>query len=199
MNRLQARQAAIQTARSELKLAPVYLDTETTGLESGAEIVDICIVDHDGAILVDSLVKPKRKIPRQVIRIHGITNEMVKDAPTWLDLWPEVEAALRGRRVAIYNADFDVRMMQQSHQKYQMRWQLQEAGFVCIMKLYAQFYGEWNYCFGSWRWQKLEAAGRQCEISLLNTHRARDDALLAREVLHYVAAFEPRQTTGEQL
>ncbi len=190
MNRLQARQEAIQVARAEIELEPVYLDTETTGLESNDEIVDICILDHDGAVLVDSLVNPMRKMPREAMRIHGITDEMVKDAPTWADIWPEVETVLAGRRVAIYNAEFDVRMMHQSHQKHQMRWRLRDTSYLCIMKLYAQFCGEWNYSFGSWRWQKLEVAGQQCRIALPNAHRARADALLAREVLLYMAAFD---------
>ncbi|MBN1887736.1 MAG: 3'-5' exonuclease [Thermoflexales bacterium] len=192
VNRLQARQEAIQVARAEIELKPVYLDTETTGLESNDEIVDICVLDHDGAVLVDSLVNPQRKIPRDAMRIHGITDQMVKNAPSWADIWPEVEAALVGRRVAIYNAEFDVRMMRQSHQKYRMHWGLRDTSYVCIMKLYAQFCGEWNYSYSSWRWQKLETAGRQCRIALPNAHRARADTLLAREVLRYMAAFDFR-------
>ena len=182
----QDRKLAILQAKSEVLQQPVYLDTETTGLDNGAEIVDICVLDHDGSVLVDSLVKPKGKIPLDVIRIHGITNEMVQDAPTWLELWPQVKAALAGRRVAIYNAEFDVRMMQQSHRKHKLRWDL-DATFFCVMQLYAQFYGEWNYSYHSYRWQKLENAGRQCRIKLPNAHRAQADALLARGVLRYVA------------
>jgi hypothetical protein len=40
---------------------------------------------------------------------------------------------------------------------------------------------------GAYRWQSLEAAGRQCHILLKNTHRALDDCLLAREILYYMA------------
>lgn len=187
MDHTQDRKLAILTAQTEVLLRPVYLDTETTGLDSSDQVVDICIVDDDGTVLVDSLVKPKGVIPADVIRIHGITNEMVKDAPAWPEIWPEVEAALAGRRVAIYNAEFDVRMMRQSHRKYRLPWQLGETSFVCVMKLYAQFRGEWNPYYGSYRWQKLEQAGKQCRIALPNAHRAQADAQLARAVLHYMA------------
>jgi DNA polymerase-3 subunit epsilon len=182
-----ARAAAIRLAQEELQRRPVYLDTETTGLETFDQIVEIGILDADGSVLVDSLVKPTRKIPAIVTKLHGITDEMVKDKPAWPAIWPAVQAALSGRQVAIYSADYDVRMMQQSHRQYQMRWHLPGVHFFCIMKLYAQFRGEWDDYRGTYRWHKLEEAGRQCKIELPNAHRAKADALLARAVLHYVA------------
>ncbi len=183
----QARKLAILLAKSEIALKPVYLDTETTGLETADQIVEICILDHDGSVLVDSLVKPKGKIPLVASRIHGITDEMVVDAPAWPDLWPQVEVALAGRHVAIYNAEFDLGMLKQSHRHYRLRWVFPGEASLCVMKLYAQFYGEWNYYHGSYRWQKLEEAARQCKIAIKGAHRARADALMARSVLHYMA------------
>ena len=110
MNHLLERQAAIFEAKREMSRQPVYLDTETTGLESTDQIVEVCVLDYDGTVLIDSLVKPSGSIPSSATRIHGVTTDMVKDAPTWPDLWPQVEAAMVNRRVAIYNAEFDVRM-----------------------------------------------------------------------------------------
>ena len=181
------RRQAILRAQQELGLKPVYLDTETTGLETADQIVEICILDHNGKTLINSLVKPKGKIPILASRIHGITDEMVANAATWPELWPEVEAALAGRRAAIYNADFDLNMMKNSHRKYHLRWMFPGEGSFCVMKLYAQFYGEWNYYRGSYRWQKLEEAARQCKLAVKGAHRARADALMARGVLHYMA------------
>jgi len=186
---ISARQQAIQVAREKLDLRPVYLDTETTGIERNSEIIEISIIDHDSQVLYDSLVKPSTgNIPFDVIQIHGITKEMVQNAPRWMSIWPEVQEILSGRQVGIYNADFDIRMMRQSHAAYRMRWQTDPSiNFFCIMKLYAQFYGEWNRMRGSYRWHSLDAAGKQCKIPLPNSHRARDDSLLARAVLHYRA------------
>jgi DNA polymerase-3 subunit epsilon len=181
------RQHAIEQARILVAREPVYLDTETTGLEMADQIVEICILDHDGKPLVDCLVKPKGKIPVLASRIHGITDEMVTDAPTWPELWPQVAAALAGRHVAIYNADFDLGMMKNSHRKYHLSWVFPGESSFCVMKLYAQFYGEWNHYHGSYRWQKLEEAARQCKVAVKGAHRARADALMARGVLHYMA------------
>lgn len=182
------RQAAILEAQAKIERRPVYLDTETTGTDRRDEIVDICIVDHDGAVLIDTLVKPTIRIPPGASRVHGITDQMVANAPTWQEIWPQVGAILADRHIGIYNADFDLRMLAQSNRKYGIRWRAPHKQVFCIMKLYARFYGQWNPRYGSYKWQTLERAGRQCGIPLPNSHRARDDALLARAILHFMAA-----------
>lgn len=184
---IQARRQAIEKAKSILASRPVFLDTETTGFEYPAEIVEITLIDHDGTTLLDSLVRPVRPIPADVTRVHGITNEMVQDAPTWAELWPQVVTILKDRPVGIYNADFDVKLMGLSHRAHHMLWTGAPFKPFCIMKLYAQFYGQVGYR-GGFRWQRLEDAGRQCRIAAYqNSHRAKEDTLLAREVLLYMA------------
>ena len=181
------RQEAILIAQQKLRLSPVYLDTETTGLELGDEIVEIAIIDDDDNSLLDSLVKPVGIISQGASAVHGINPEMLKDAPTWEELWPQVQEALNGKVVGIFNADFDIRMMRQSSQKHGISWESPYKDFFCIMKLYAQYYGDWNPSRRSYKWQGLDAARRQCNLDLLNSHRAKDDTLLTRAVLHFMA------------
>ena len=186
---MNARGQAIQIAREKLALNPLYLDTETTGREQSSEIIEISIIDDVGQVVFESLVKPTRLIPLEVTRIHGITNEMVKGSPNWMSVWPHVRDVLTGQIVGIYNAEFDLRMIKQTLEKFRMAWTIPENfSSFCIMKLYAQYRGEWNNMRGAYRWHSLENAGRQCRIPLPNSHRARDDSLLARAVLHYMAA-----------
>ena len=113
---------------------------------------------------------------------------MVQAAPSWAELWPAVKAALSGQSVCIFNADFDIRLIRQSHRQAGLGDQPAGMTAFCIMKLYAEFYGDWNASRGSFRWQSLEAAGRQCGLALPNAHRAEADALLARAVLLHMAA-----------
>jgi len=176
----QIRLASIAKARQIWETKPVFLDTETTGLKDSAEIVEISIIDYDGAVLLDTLVKPNRSIPSDVIRVHGITDEMVAGAPNWMLVWPKVEEILRDRHVGIYNADFDLRMMKQSHRMIGIPWRRMPAQVFCVMRLYADYYG-------ARKWQRLEAAGRQCGLSLPNSHRAKADTLLTRAVFKYMA------------
>lgn len=187
MNHALARQQAIVQARTWLAREPLYLDTETTGVRGDAEIIEIALVDHSGTVIFDSLVCPRLPIPPDATRIHGITNAMVADAPTWPTLWPHLEALLVGPPIGIFNAGFDLRLLAQSNRQLELPWREDAITNFCIMKLYAKFYGEWDIHRQNYRWQSLDKAQRYCGIPMLNSHRAKDDALLARAVLQHIA------------
>ena len=187
MSREQDRRAAIAQAQIELNKKLIYLDTETTGLNDLDQIVEICLLDHDGSLAFQSLVKPTVQIPAEATRIHHLTDALVSTAPTWPEVWQQVEAILTTRRIAIYNAEYDLRLMRQSHRAYGLAWSTPVNHF-CVMKLYAQFRGEWNSRTRNYRWHSLDDARWQCSLDLPNAHRAHADTLLARAVLHYVAA-----------
>jgi hypothetical protein len=91
-----------------------------------------------------------------------------------------VEAILSERAVGIYNADFDLRMLRQTHRANGLPWRSPEMQPFCIMRLYADFRG-------TRRFASLEEAGRQLGILLPNSHRARADSELARAVLRRMA------------
>jgi DNA polymerase III epsilon subunit-like protein len=183
-----ARREAIRKARAYLEQKPVYLDTETTGIGPQAEVIEIGILDDDDQPLFSSLVRPRGAIDPAAARVHGITPEMLAEAPGWADIWPAAQAVLEGRRVGVYNAEFDLRLMKQSHSRSWLRWTLPERNFFDIMDLYARFYGAWDPRRNSYRWQSLELAGQQCGIALPNAHRAIDDCRLTRALLHYIAS-----------
>ncbi|MBI9048316.1 MAG: 3'-5' exonuclease [Anaerolineaceae bacterium] len=180
-NELQRRAQAVAFAKEYLSQQPVYLDTETTGLDSSSEIVEITILDHSGETLLDSLVKPLKPIPADATKIHGISNDMVNTAPTWPVLWPTIRSVLVGKLIGAYNAEFDMRMIQRTHMHYQLPWKENFQDF-CIMKLFAQFIGQWDARRKGYRYFRLEQAGKTCKINIPNSHRAIDDTRLARAV-----------------
>lgn len=183
----QARQEAAQEAARIVQLDPIFLDTETTGLENWDEVIEVGLVDASGQVILETLVKPQGSIPADATRIHGIRDRDVLTAPTWRQIWPQVQRLIEGRHLAIYNADYDLRIMRQSHARAGLEWMPVAAGSHCIMKLYAKYRGDWNPARRSFRWHSLDVAGRQCGLELSNTHRAADDALLARAVLMHMA------------
>ncbi len=183
------RKRAIETARKIIERNPVYLDTETTGLNKSDEIIEISIIDDAGQVVFSSLVRPTQPIPPDSTSIHGITDADVRGARTWPVVWPEVRGALVGRLVVIYNEAFDLRMMQQSHARYGLPWK-DKFSTADLLKIYAEFRGEWDARRGSYRLHSLALAGQQCRISLPNAHRSTADTLLTRAVLHYVATCE---------
>jgi DNA polymerase III subunit epsilon len=182
------RQNAVETAQKLLEANPVYLDTETTGLNRSDEIIEISIIDNEGQPLFESLIKPSQPIPPDASRIHGIYDKDVEGARTWPAVWPQIRSMLFGRLVIIYNEEFDVRMMRQSHARYNLPWK-EKFNTFDLMKLYAEFRGEWDSYRRFYRIHSLANAGRHCKISLPNAHRSTADTLLTRALLQYIAAF----------
>lgn len=182
------RQLARQHAQDWLKLDPLYLDTETTGLGPADEICQIAVLDAAGGVLISQLVRPTIPIPADASRIHGITDADVTGAPTFAELWPQLREVLHMRHVVIYNANYDVRMMRQSG-KLLIPARL-AINPLCAMELFAQFYGEWNHRHRSYRWQSLGFAGAHCGINQGSAHQAISDAEACRKIVMHMAAQE---------
>jgi len=183
------RQQIARFIRQKISEGPLYLDTETTGLDREAEIVEIAIVDTHGEIILQSFVKPSRPIPADASAIHGITDAMVQGAPTWPILWQSLRGLLNGHPLGLYNADYDLRLMQQSMTIYRLPWR-ESFNVVDVMKVYSDFRGEWDPYHRGKKIFRLEEAGRFFKIPLPNAHRAAADTLLTRAVFHCMAGLE---------
>ncbi|NPA93265.1 MAG: 3'-5' exonuclease [Chloroflexi bacterium] len=184
-----SRWSAIRKAKAWLDRQPVYLDTETTGLGPEAEVIEIAIVDADGRPLLDTLIRPQGEVPEDASRVHGLTTAMLQGAPTWPQVWPQIQAALAGRLVLMYNASYDLRVMEQTAARYGMTFDIPGAEFGDLLELYSEYKGVRGQEGDLRRW-RLEQAGRELQIPIPNSHRALDDTLLAREV-HRKIANEP--------
>lgn len=178
-------------AQSILEKPFVIFDTETTGLWDSDEIIQIGIIDQDGNTVFESLIKPS--IPIENSHIHGITDDMVKDAPTLADVYEQVKAALTGGTVVIYNADFDLKMLRQSLSKHDLA--TFSVASTCAMTKYAQFAGDWNDYHGNYRWQKLADAvaafGKKHSDFGTKAHDACTDARATLAVIQGMAAWKP--------
>jgi DNA polymerase-3 subunit epsilon len=186
-----ARREAILLARNVLRARPIYLDTETTGLDASAEIIEVSLIDFDGRPLFESLVRPARPIPPDATRIHGLSDSDVLAAPAWPQVWAGLAPLVHGQTVATYNAAFDRKMLQQTHTWYQLDWSDQASRFFCIMELYARFYGARRRNSSGFRWHSLDEAATCLGLTIPHRHRATDDALLARAVLQRIAEQGP--------
>ncbi len=182
-----ARPTAIKTAQKRLAADPLFLDSETTGLTEDDEIVEIAITDANGAMLLNTLIKPTKPIGDKAQQIHGIGASDVADAPSFADIAPDLHRLIENRLVLIYNSAFDIRMLAQSARAHGIEVS-PVADWGCAMLLYAKFYGDYSDRHRRFRWQSLTAAARQCGIELPATlHRAAADAELTRLVLRHVA------------
>ena len=128
----------------------VILDTETTGLYD-AEIVEIAIADNNGVAQLNTLVRPSNPIPAEVVEIHGITDSMVESAPTFPEIYPRIVEALKNKRVLIYNAEFDVRILNYCCQLHGLPILNLKKRSECIMLWHAQWAGYWSNYYEDYR------------------------------------------------
>lgn len=63
----------------------LILDTETTGLDGDAEVVELAVIDCAGSVPLDTLVRPIGPIPVEAAAIHGITDAMLLGYSSWRD------------------------------------------------------------------------------------------------------------------
>ncbi len=175
------RQQVVNYARTKIKSDPIYLDTETTGLENTDEIIEIAIVNSKGNVVFESFIRPKKTIPASATAINHITNQMVADSPTWLDIWPKIKSLLSSHPIGMYNAEFDIRMILQTMAIYEIPNDTKFDAFD-IMKVYSDY-------MRADRRYRLEQAGRNLGIPMPNSHRAADDTLLTRAVFHAIAGL----------
>jgi DNA polymerase III epsilon subunit-like protein len=174
-------------ARGWLARRPLFLDTETTGTRATDEIVELAILDADGTVLLEQRVKPRKPIPPDATRVHGISDFDVRAAPCWQEVHPAVHRLLHGRALVIYNAAFDLRLLVQTARVHRCPRPPAETAF-CAMKLYAEWHGAWNDCRGNYRWQRLGDAARQMGLAVPeNLHAASADAALTRALLMAMA------------
>jgi DNA polymerase-3 subunit epsilon len=172
----------------------VILDTETTGLNGDAEICQISIIDAKGNALLDTLVKPQKSIPADAQRIHGITNDMVKTAPDWINVNEAVWQACKGKTVIVYNADYDFRLIAQSEKACDplalSDWHT--INRECAMLAYAEYRGVWNDYHGNYKWHKLSDAAARVNYSLpagMKAHSALADCLMTLAVCKKLAGL----------
>lgn len=187
-----SRELAIQKAHTWITKHSadyVFLDTETTGFKDDDEVIQVGIVDQNGKPVVDTLVKPTK--PIENTKHHGFTDEDVKDAPDFGEVYLQITTAVKGKLIVAYNLDYDLRLLNQSAAKYDLAPVDQGiAGSLCVMKLFAQYFGEWNEEKRDWRWQRQGMAERLFNLERTGPrHRAVPDAQLTRKVLHAIAGL----------
>jgi len=153
---IKAGNSAIEWAKKVLAQKDnwVILDMETTGLYD-AEIIQIGICNLDGEIILDSLIRPIIAIPFESTSIHGITDELVKLAPAFPELYPQIIESLKNKQVLIYNVDFDIGIIDYCCKLHKLKLLDLRKKSDCLMRYYAQFCGDWNDYYQSYRWQPL--------------------------------------------
>ncbi len=175
----------------------VVFDLETTGLSPSLDaIVEIAAISvtPSGTRVFQTLVNPERSIPPIVIGIHGITDEMVVDAPVLETVLPQF-LAFTGTVSPwfAHNARFDVGFIIAAHQKFDLAPPPIDVYCSCQLAR-VTFRGAPNH--------RLKTLTTYLNIVLETHHRAFDDTLatlhvVAQGLIRYEAILAQPFTPGE--
>ena len=155
-----------------------FIDLETTGVNLSTDrIVEIAIIKvlPDGERQVKSkLINPEMPIPKQTTDIHGITDEMVKDAPTFKQSGNEIKQFLENCDLGGYNSNrFDIPMLMEEFLRAGMEVDLSNRRMIDV-----------QHIFYTMEPRTLTAAYKfYCQKELIDAHSAEADVQATIDVL----------------
>lgn len=91
----------------------IVLDTETTGFDpkTGDRLIEVGCIEIEDLLptgrTFHRFVNPERSIPADAIRVHGITDDKVKDAPKFHEIVPDLMEFIGDAPLIAHNANFD--------------------------------------------------------------------------------------------
>jgi len=168
-----------------LTFAVVDVETTGGGPDSGNRVTEVAIVEvRDGGVgeSFQSLVNPGRPIPPRIQGLTGITDEMVRSAPSFEGVAPEVWDRLSGKIFVAHNAAFDWGFL--DRELLEALGRGLEAPRLCTVRLGRSLVpGLASY--------SLDPLAQHFSIPIHSRHRAFGDALAtARLLIHLLDRAE---------
>ncbi|MBC7872679.1 MAG: 3'-5' exonuclease [Ferruginibacter sp.] len=162
----------------QLKKPLAFIDLETTGTNPGRDrIVEIAIVKvlTDGTKSVKrKLINPEMPIPKGSSDVHGITDEMVRDAPTFKQVAHEIKQMLDGCDFSGYNSNrFDIPLLMEEFLRSGVDFDMKNRKLLDVQNI-----------FHKMEPRTLSAAYKfYCGKNLDGAHSAEVDASATYEIL----------------
>ena len=177
---LHSKQDAIAACKLWINNKAICLDTETTGLGSDAQIIEIAITDLNKNILFNQRIKQTTDIEHGALSVHGITPESLMNCPSWPDIADEINRITTGRDVIIFS------LMQQTARAFNSdtAWIDENIRYNCAMKCAALVYGATN------RYGTISLANATARAGVIwegDAHSAATDALATAALVHKMA------------
>ena len=150
----------------------IVLDTETTGLDYTREkLVEFAAVRLENGKIVDeyqTLINPEQHIRKSSIAIHGITQDMVADAPTEAEVLPKIIEFIGDYPIVAHNAIFDYSFLNEA--KLRVMGTSLENPRIDTQAMFKEIAPELES-------HGLEALTNRFNVELNNHHRAMADTM----------------------
>lgn len=162
----------------------LILDTETTGLDASAEVIEVAAIDTTGKLRLSRLALPEDGIPSAASRIHGLTASVLvaKDAHAFPAVHHDLVPLLRTASVVLaWNASFDKNMLIQTAQRHGLTPRLPRVTWLDLQAGYQA-----AHPFESRRLD--DVVRKQCPGLKDTAHRAEGDCRRVLAVMKAVVA-----------
>ncbi len=154
----------------------VVFDLETTGLNfKVCDIIEIGAVKIVDGICVETfstLINPQYSLPAEIVRITGITDEMLVFAPTLDKVLPDFHKFTQGSVLSAYNIGFDIKFLKKAGKKYRYNFNSEQIDTLELAR--KKIPSLHNY--------KLSSVVKALDIPLEEAHRALNDAIATAKV-----------------
>ena len=156
----------------------VFFDLETTGINIGADrIIEIAMLKiHPNGKEEWRIqrLNPEIPIQEEATLVHGITNEDVKDEPTFIEYAPTIALFMNDSDLAGYNSNrFDIPMLVDEFLRVEIHFSLEGRKCLDAFKIFTLM-----------EKRNLTAAYKfYCDKELINAHEAQADVIATHEVL----------------
>lgn len=154
------------------KVIEIVLDTETTGLDYTREkIVEFAAVRLENGKIKDefqTLINPEQHIRKSSMAIHGISEEMVKDAPTEAEVLPKILDFIGDYPIVAHNAIFDYSFLNEASLRV-FNKELQNER-IDTQQMFKEVYPDLES-------HGLEALTRKFNVEFTKHHRAMADTM----------------------
>ena len=155
----------------------IIFDIETTGLDSSYdEIIEIGAIKVKNNKIVskfNSLVKPKNEIDEYITELTGITNEMVKDAPTIEEILPDFMNYIGNDILIGHNVNFDINFIYDN--LYRNKFDVLTNAFIDTMRISRKLLPELPH-------HRLIDLAKYFKIDSTNNHRSLKDCEITMNV-----------------
>ena len=156
------------------------VDIEATGgTQKVDRIIEIAIVLIDGDKITEtysSLVNPIIGIPPFIIKLTGINNTMVRDAPHFHEIAKTIVEMTEGRSLVAHNVSFDYRILREEFKRLGYEF---KSDTLCTARLSKHYFPDIEK-------HNLASVAKSLNLEIADRHRAGDDAMATAEVMLHI-------------